>query len=107
MVYTINDIESVKKLFRIAYLAHYKSGESRMDYYCGITNNIEERRSWHKVDKFIKTIECDSFETSSEMEKMLQKEGFYVGDRAGHGRDNSVFVYMYKIIPGVTRETED
>lgn len=107
LVYTISDIDSVKNLFRDAYLAQFKYAETRKNYYCGITNNLEERRIWHNVEEYIKTIECDSFETASEMERMLQDEGFYVGDSVGHGRNDTVFVYMYKIIPGVTRETAD
>ncbi len=104
MVFTINDIDEAKTQFRIAFLASYKLGESRKDYYCGITNNLGRRQAQHKVNEYLKSIECDSFETASAIENMLDKEGFNVGEEPGHGREGSVFVYMYKIVPGVTCE---
>ena len=105
MIYSIKDIECARKLFHIAYLASVKSGETKMNYYCGITNDLSCRKQQHKVEEFIKTIECDSFKTSSAIEKMLEEEGFNVGKSAGHGRKDSVFVYMYKIVPGMTCES--
>ncbi|MGI6124526.1 MAG: hypothetical protein ACOYIG_10155 [Acetivibrionales bacterium] len=102
-------VKCIVDLFKDNYSAKRKLGDTKQDYYCGITNNLEERAAWHKLPdkKYTYTYKCDSFETSSQVEKDLQDAGFYVGSEAGHGRDDSVYVYMYKIIPGVTRETAD
>lgn len=102
-------VKCIVDLFKDNYSAKRSLGDTKKDYYCGITNNLEVRANWHKLPnkEYVYTYECDSFETSSQVEKALQDAGFYVGSEAGHGQDDSVYVYMYKIIPNVTRETAD
>ena len=102
-------VKCIVSLFSENYTSKWKTGETKKDYYCGITNDLDERASWHRIPEkqYVYTYKCDSFETSSQVEKALQDAGFYVGSEAGHGKDDSVYVYMYRIIPGVTRETAD
>lgn len=102
-------VKIIVSSFKDKYTSARKNGETKSDFYCGITNNLDVRAAWHKIPdkKYVHTYKCDSFDTSSQVEKALQDAGFYVGSEAGHGQDDSVYVYMYKIIPGVTRETAD
>ena len=102
-------IKTIVELFKENYSAKREHGATKKDYYCGITNNLETRATWHKIPekKYTYTYKCDSFDTSSQVEKALEEVGFYVGKEAGHGQDDSIYVYMYRIIPGVTKETAD
>ena len=97
MIYTHSDIQNAVQIFQNCYMIHYKLGETKKNYYCGITNDVDERKELHNVEDFLVVIECDSFDTSSAIESALQADGFNVGASAGHGRNNSVYVYMYKI----------
>lgn len=49
-------------------------------------------------------MKADTFEGAKELEKKLDEVGFDAGDHVGNGTEKSVFIYMYKKIPGVTKE---
>ena len=46
----------------------------------------------------------NSFEEAKIVEKALHEKGYYTGKQLGNGDEDTVHVYMYKIIPGVTKE---
>jgi hypothetical protein len=97
---TLND---ALQAFIQAYLGNYSYGETRNSYYCGITDDLDRRSKEHNAT-FIKTMEADTFEGAKELEKALDRVGFDAGDHVGNGTEKSVFIYMYKKIPGVTKE---
>ena len=103
-IYTIEDLGKALETFNAAYTGQHKANDTKQDFYCGITNDLEKRKSTHKVEKYAATIECDSFETSTAIEEALHDDGFDTGDQRGNGDDDSVFVYMYRQIPGVTQK---
>lgn len=65
------------------------------DYYCGITNNIEENRTRHRVPHLV-VYQCKDADTAAEVEEMLG--GFFdIGDsryRGNGGNPNSIYVYL-------------
>ena len=65
------------------------------DYYCGITNNIEDNRARHNVPH-LAVFQCKDAETAAEVEEMLG-EYFDIGDpvyKGNGGKSNSVYVYL-------------
>lgn len=70
----------------------------RKDFYCGITNNIENNLRRHDIDGYTTCVECASFDVSSEVEAKLGEQGFDIGNAnnpAGNGGANdSTIVYM-------------
>lgn len=83
-----------------------KEGTRPADYYCGITNDLEERANWHNA-KFICFVEADSVDTANALEIALDAAGFYCGAVQGNAHEeDSRFVYMYLITPE-TRETNN
>ena len=75
-------------------------------FYCGITNNLDRRDGEHNT-KRLGAIKCDSFDKAKKLEKMMHDEGFDTGKQLGNGKEDSVYVYVYKKIPGVTNESID
>lgn len=86
-----------------AYRCNFSSGETKMDYYCGITDDLTRREKEHNAT-FVKKISTDSFKSAKDLEQALHEAGFDTGKQVGNGNEDSVFVYMYKKIPGVTKE---
>ena len=73
-------------------------------YYCGITNDLVRRDVEHNA-KRLGAINCHSFEVAKQLEELMHNEGFDTGKQLGNGKENSVYVYVYKKIPGVTNES--
>lgn len=97
---TLND---ALQAFMQAYFHSYSYGETRKSYYCGITDNLDRRSKEHNAI-FIKTMTADTFEGAKKLEQALYDAGFDTGSQVGNGTENSVYIYMYKKIPGVTKE---
>ncbi len=91
-----SDVTTIVKLFDNAYLLNFRDGESKQDYYCGITKDLEQRRVQHKIEKFIKHLKCTSFEIACSVEEELHKRGYDTGKQTGNGVDDSRYVYMYR-----------
>lgn len=70
----------------------------RKDFYCGITNDIQNNLSRHKIAGYTTCVKCSSFEISSEVEAKLGEIGFDIGNPnnpAGNGGvEDSTIVYM-------------
>ena len=66
-------------------------------WYCGITNNLHRRLTRHKVNTEGKYyfVKCTSKNCAELIEKKMQDIRGCAGNPGG-GRDNSVFVYVYK-----------
>lgn len=89
--------------FENTYMNYFKIGETRKDYYCGITNDLNRRSKEHNAT-FILTKEMKSFEDAKKVEKLLHEKGYCTGKQLGNGNEDSVYVYMYRKINGVTIE---
>lgn len=65
------------------------------DYYCGITNNIEENRARHRVPHLV-VYQCKDADAAAEVEEML-RDFFDIGDpiyMGNGGTPDSVYVYL-------------
>lgn len=79
-------------------------GDDKSCFYCGITSNLEERRIQHKVNQFLGTTRCDTFDTAKKLERAMHDEGYDTGKQLGNGTDESIYCYLYKKVPNVTKE---
>jgi len=84
------------KLFNDTYGRYRQPGDTKFDFYCGITKDLKQRNRQHEVDNVLVSVTAGSFETAAKLEKALQEEGYDVGGGAGHGIEESVIVYMYR-----------
>lgn len=76
----------------------------KSSFYCGITNVLDRRMSEHNAEA-LTWVEAKTVDAAISLEEELGNQGFDIGERAGNGAcDDSVYVYMYKKIPGVTKE---
>lgn len=79
---------------------HVDVGTCPEDYYCGITNNVENNLQRHGVEEYLACVRCASFEISAEVERLLGEKKFDIGNpnnEAGNGgTENSTIVYMIK-----------
>ena len=98
-------IEQALNWFEDAYKSHRHPEDTKDNFYCGITNDPERRKGSdeHNVESYLVLLECQDGDTAKDLERMLNDAHFNVGNEAGHGTDESVFVYMYRRIPGVTK----
>ena len=79
--------------------------EGKDDFYCGITNDIERREQEHNAE-ILYCVKANSFEKAKELEQALHDEGYDTGAQVGNGQEDSIYVYIYKKIPGVTQEND-
>lgn len=102
---TAFSVESIVNLVENCYLNNFKSGESKDDYYCGITNNLKVRTVAHQqndfsiVDNKVFAWECSSAEVAAEVEKRLGEMGFDIGNtetKGNGGVESSCIVYLLK-----------
>lgn len=100
---TDTELSVIMARFELAYMSNFKYGETKRNYYCGITNDLERRAKEHNAN-FILTKEMKSFEEAKIVEEALHAKGYCTGKQLGNGDEDTVYVYMYKIIPGVTNE---
>lgn len=80
------------------------SNDNKKSFYCGITSDKEARRKEHNVSRFLGVTKCDTFETAKKLEALMRNEGYDTGKQLGNGNEKSVYCYLYKKIPGVTKE---
>ncbi len=88
----------------LSYLLFFQYGRLKSDFYCGITKDLEERRRQHNVDHYVATVKMSSSELARQVETEMHNKGFDTGGQLGNGKDKSVYVYLYRKIPGVTKE---
>jgi len=89
-------IEEAVKLFNDTYRRNRQPGDTKFNFYCGITKDLIQRNRQHEVDKVLVSVTAESFEDAANLEKALQEEGYDVGGGAGHGVEDSKIVYMYR-----------
>ena len=79
-------------------------GDDKKSFYCGITSNLEVRRVQHNVKQFLGTTRCDTFDTAKKLELAMYDAGYDTGKQLGNGTEESIYCYLYKKIPNVTKE---
>lgn len=94
-------IEEILIIFKNQYLISAKLNEdpNRGQYYCGITNEISQNLSRHKIDGYLICGRCASFDIAQKVEEELGAAGFDIGEvcHGGNGgSEDSVYVYMVK-----------
>lgn len=97
--------DDVVKLIVVSYEMNFKYGDTKYDYYCGITNNLDGRMDDHCRDDFsivdnkVFAWNCQSAEIAAEVEKRLGIIGFDIGKTETFGNggvETSTKVYMLK-----------
>lgn len=71
-----------------------KLSNSKSDFYCGITDDLDRRAKEHNIKKYCFTLKLQTFEDAKEIEKQLSSIGFDCGNQLGNGNEKSVYVYM-------------
>ena len=94
-------LDQVVTIFNYEYEQHRLDGDSRNDFYCGITHDLKERNDGHKIDdsEIICHIRTSSFDDAKAVEAALEREGFNVGGKVGNGIPQTTIVYMYRRTP--------
>ena len=96
--------DDVFKLLKNQYLADYKLGDRKQDYYCGITYDVDLRMLQHENDddkeiKHCVAYLCDSNEVAADVEALMKETGFDTGDTETYnngGKEFSRYVYLYR-----------
>lgn len=52
-------------------------------------------------------VNCKTFDNAKKLEAKMHDEGFDTGKQIGNGQEDSIYVYVYKKISGVTNESLD
>lgn len=90
----------IAELMEEVYKSNFKYGETKNDYYCGITQeDVSDNLTRHRITHYLVAYQCDNAEIAAEVETILGQKGFNIGDADGGngGNNQSVVVYMYKI----------
>lgn len=88
-------IEKAVQKFNQVYLNKHKPGDSKYNFYCGITNDIKRREGEHNTS-FLYYVSSNNANAAKELEAALHDEGYDTGDQVGNGSDDSIYVYMYR-----------
>lgn len=100
---TSYSIDLIIELVNDQYLSCFNKGETKHDYYCGITNNLDKRMDEHRRNDFeivedrVFAWNCKNVDVAAEVEKRLGKLGFDIGDTktlGNGGVENSTIVYL-------------
>ena len=91
-------IEEAVKRFNQVYLRNCKLRDSKFNFYCGITNDIERREGEHNTS-FLYYVSSNNANGAKALEAALHDEGYDTGDQVGNGTDESVYVYIYRKTP--------
>lgn len=97
-------IEETVKWFNSIFDVNKGENDSKMDFYCGITNDIERRRAEHNVSSFLGITECDSFDTAKKLESRMKDEGYDTGKQLENGNEDFIYVYLYKKVKNKTKD---
>lgn len=98
-------VEQIVELVVATYDSIFKKGETKHDYYCGITNDLDIRMDAHRrndftiIDDKVFAWKCGSAVVAAEVEKSLGDKDFDIGnaETAGNGgTENSSIVYLLK-----------
>lgn len=96
-------IKQVVDIFNHEYVQHKQEGDSKHDFYCGITHDLHERNLGHKIDdsEIICHLNLSSFEDAKYVEAALHRDGFNTGDKLNNGIESTKIVYMFRLREGV------
>jgi len=76
----------------------------RSRFYCGITNDLERRMGEHNATP-LAWVKSNNAQAAIALEDKLGELGFDIGRNSGNGADeDSIYVYIYKKLPGITKE---
>lgn len=96
-------LKQVVYIFNYEYNQHKQEGDTKQDFYCGITHDLHERNLGHKIDdsEIICHIRVASFAQAREVETALHEAGFNTGDQLNNGIESTKIVYMFRLREGV------
>lgn len=94
-----SSVDEIVNRFNFEYLniVDLDKDPNKMDFYCGITSNIEDNLKRHNVKGYAVCVLCKSYEIASEVEKKLGEMGFDIGNpphKGNGGNPDSCIVYM-------------
>lgn len=67
---TDTELSVIMVRFELAYMSNFKYGETKRNYYCGITNDLNRRSKEHNAT-FILTKEMKSFEDAKKSREII------------------------------------
>lgn len=78
-----------------------KENEIPSHFYCGITNEPLRRKDEHKLlpSDAWHHIKTESFDIAKWVEKLMSDNKFDCGKQLGNGKEDSIFVYIYRKAP--------
>lgn len=98
--------KDIADYFKMLYNAYQNPGDAHSSFYCGITNDMVNRKQTHEFEDYagkeIETIflvKCENLEMAAEVEKLMRDEGFDTGKsdtEANGAAPDTDFVYMYR-----------
>ena len=91
-------VEEAVQKFNQVYLNKRKPGDSKYNFYCGITNDIERREGEHNTS-FLYYVSSNNANVATALEAALHDEGYDTRDQVGNGTDESIYVYIYRKTP--------
>lgn len=96
-------LEQLVQIFNELYQLHKQEGDTKQDFYCGITHDLHERNLGHKIDdsEIICHLNLSSFEDAKYVESALHRDGFNTGDKLNNGIESTKIVYMFRLREGV------
>lgn len=96
-------LEQLVQIFNELYQLHKQEGDTKQNFYCGITHDLHERNLGHKIDdsEIICHIRVASFAQAREVETALHEAGFNTGDKLNNGIESTKIVYMFRLREGV------
>ncbi len=96
-------LEQLVQIFNELYQLHKQEGDTKQNFYCGITHDLHERNLGHKIDdsEIICHIRVASFAQAREVETALHEAGFNTGDQLNNGIESTKIVYMFRLREGV------
>lgn len=89
-------INQALEKFNAVYWNNRKVGDTKFNFYCGITNNLERRNTEHNISEVLYYVTADTFDRAKELEALLHDAGYDTGEKLGNGTDDSTIVYMYR-----------
>lgn len=94
-------LEQVVGYFNYKYEQHRLDGDSKNDFYCGITHDLKERNDGHEIDdcEIVCHVRTSSFDDAKAVEAALNHEGYNTGGKLGNGIPETTIVYMYRRTP--------
>lgn len=92
-------IEETVRWFNSLYEINKQESDSKSNFCCGITNDLESKKNELKIEHFIGVTKCDSSETAKNLAEKMQTESYTMADGNTTGlKEDFIYVYLFRRI---------